>query len=271
MNKIIFAISLVLFSFSSFAGTVDTVSIYSNGMHKQIKCVVIKPDSYKNKKNTFPVVYLLHGFGGNFSNWVTKVPDIKTYADTYQLMIVCPDGNNGSWYFDSPMDSSSRYETYEATEVVNYIDQHYHTIADAAHRAITGLSMGGHGALFLALRHSSVFGAAGAISGGVDLNESKGKFEVGKRIGDTTANADNWHDYSVLNLIEKYTATPVKIIFDCGNKDIFIAGNRRLHQKMLELKIPHDYIERPGEHNWVYWKNAIPYQLLFFKRFFDKS
>jgi len=270
MNKIVIFIALFLFSFSAVAGTVDTVSIYSNSMHKQIKCVVIKPDVYKNKKNTFPVVYLLHGFGGNFSNWVTKVPELKNYADTYQIMIVCPDGNYASWYFDSPVDSASRYETYEGTEVVNYIDQHYHTIADAAHRAITGLSMGGHGALFLALRHATVFGAAGAISGGVDLTESKRRFDVAKRIGDTVINADNWHDYSVLNLIEKYTATPVKIIFDCGTKDIFIEGNRRLHQKMLELKIPHDYTERPGEHNWAYWKNAIPYQLLFFKRFFDK-
>lgn len=259
---------LALFSFVVKAGKVDTISIYSNSMHKSINAVVIKPDSYKKKKNSFPVVYLLHGYSGNYSNWITKVPELNRYADTYQTIIVCPDGNYSSWYFDSPMDSTLRYETYIATEVVDFIDKNYRTIADKDHRAITGLSMGGHGALFLALRHANVFGAAGSMSGGVDLKESKNKFDIIKRIGDTILQANNWHDLTVINLIENYTNTTVKIIFDCGNRDIFIDGNRRLHQKMLQLKIPHEYIERPGEHNWPYWSNAIPFQLLYFQRFF---
>lgn len=259
---------LSLFFLAAKAGTVDTVSIYSSSMHKNINAVVIKPDSYKKKKNIFPVVYLLHGYSGNYSNWITKVPELNRYADTYQTLIVCPDGDYSSWYFDSPMDSTMRYETYIATEVVDFIDKNYRTIADKNHRAITGLSMGGHGALFLALRHAGVFGAAGSMSGGVDLKESKNRFDIIKRIGDTILQANNWHDLTVINLIENYTTTPVKIIFDCGNRDIFIDGNRRLHQKMLQLKIPHEYIERPGEHNWPYWANAIPFQLLFFQRFF---
>jgi S-formylglutathione hydrolase FrmB len=153
-------------------------------------------------------------------------------------------------------------------DVVNFIDKNYRTIGDKNHRAITGLSMGGHGALFLALRHPGIFGAAGSMSGVVDLKECKNRFDISKRIGDTILHAKEWHDLTVINLIENYTGTGVKIIFDCGDKDIFIDGNRRLHQKMLQLKIPHEYIERPGEHNWQYWSNAIPFQLLFFQRFF---
>lgn len=251
-----------------FAGTVDTISIYSNSMHKYINAVVIKPDSYKKRKNSFAVVYLLHGYSGNYSNWIIKVPELNKYADEYQTLIVCPDGGYSSWYFDSPLDTAYRYETHVATELVDFIDTHYHTVADKNHRAITGLSMGGHGALFLALRHPGIFGAAGSMSGGIDLNESKVRFDVSKRIGDTILHAKEWHDLSVVNLIENYTSTDVKIIFDCGDRDIFIEGNRTLHQKMQQLKMQHTYIEGPGQHNWDYWKNSIGIQLYFFSKFF---
>ncbi len=268
MKYRILLFTICFFSARLFAGTVDTVSIYSNSMHKSMKAVVIKPDSYRKKKNHFPVVYLLHGYSGNYSNWIMKVPALKKYADDFQLIIVCPDGAYGSWYFDSPIDTAYRYETYITSEVVSFTDANYRTIADKKHRAITGLSMGGHGGLFLALRHAGVFGAAGSMSGGVDLNESKGRFDVDKRIGDTVLQANNWHDLSVLNVIEHYTNTDVKIMFDCGVNDIFIEGNRKLHQKMLQLKIPHEYDERPGAHNWQYWGDAVPFQLLFFQRYF---
>jgi len=80
-------------------------------MHKDIKCVVIRPVMVSNERIRLPVVYLLHGYSGNYSNWITKVPDLKKYADEYKLLIVCPDGDYSSWYFDSPVDPSMRYET----------------------------------------------------------------------------------------------------------------------------------------------------------------
>ncbi|HMK05385.1 MAG TPA: alpha/beta hydrolase family protein [Ferruginibacter sp.] len=247
----------------------DTIAIFSNSMHKTIRAVVIKPDSYKVKKNRFPVVYLLHGYDGWYSNWIIRVPQLKEYADTYQSIIVCPDGAKSSWYFDSPADTTYRYETHVAKEVVNHMDKHYRTIADKAHRAITGLSMGGHGALFLGLRHPDIFGAAGSMSGGMDLKESKNRYDISKRIGDTNTQSKAWGDMTIISLIDTYAGTPLKIIFDCGDKDIFIESNRRLHEKMRQLKIPHDYSERPGQHNWDYWRNNISYHLLFFKNFFQ--
>ena len=262
---------LLWFPVKLFAGTVDTVSVYSNSMQKTIKAVIIKPDNYDSTSTRFPVVYLLHGYGGYYSNWIIRVPELKNYADTYQLLIVCPDGEAGSWYFDSPVDSAYRYETHVASEVVDYTDKHYRTVADKDHRAITGLSMGGHGALFLGLRHEDVFGAAGSMSGGVDLSGTKNKYDLVKRIGDTITHAKEWHDLTVINLVERYTNTGLKIIFDCGDKDFFLDANRSLHQKMLLLKIPHEYIERPGMHNWDYWRNAVPFQLLFFQRFFNQD
>ena len=265
---------LIIFLFissSSFGGTVDTVLIQSESMHNTISCVVIRPGTYKSKRNHFPVVYLLHGYSGNYANWITKAPELKLYADQYNIMIVCPDGNSDSWYFDSPLDSNYRYETHVCREVVPYIDSHYRTLADASHRAITGLSMGGHGALYLALRHADLFGAAGSMSGGLELKDSKNRFDISKRIGDTLQYAQNWHDMTVVNLVDKYPGTHLRIIFDCGIRDFFLNGNRKLHEKLIQLNIPHDYTERPGEHNWDYWLNSLPYHLLFFQRYFGRK
>lgn len=271
MKKIAFILCYTFFTIGSFAGTVDTVTIYSNSMKRNIKCVVIRPDSYsKNKDTKYPVVYFLHGYGGNYANAITRVPQLKAHADTYQLIIVCPDGGFSSWYFDSEVDEKYKFETHIADEVVNYIDKNFRTIANKEHRAIMGNSMGGHGALFIALRHPDTFGAAASISGGLDLEILKKQYDVSKRIGDTISHAKEFHDRSVINLIEKYPNTKLKISVDCGIRDIFIDPNRRFHQKLLELKIAHDYTERPGEHSWEYWRKSMPYQLLFFSNYFNK-
>ncbi len=269
--RLLLYILFILPVLSAQAGTVDTISIYSNSMKKEIKAVVIKPGSYKKKTNRFPVVYLLHGYDGWYSNWILREPQLLSYADAYQTIIVCPDGAKNSWYFDSPLDTACRYETYIANEVVDYIDKNYRSIADKKYRAITGLSMGGHGALFLALRHPDIFGAAGSMSGGLDMKEIGYRFDVPLRIGDTLKHPQNWIDYSLNGIIDKYTRTPVAIMFDCGIGDIFIEGNRRLHQKMLALKIPHEYAEKPGVHDWNYWRSSLPFHLLFFRNFFNKN
>ncbi len=259
---------LIFISVYGHAGKIDTVAIYSQAMHKNIPCVVIKPDAHKKKKNRFPVVYLLHGWSGNYSNWIIKEPLLVQYADQFNCIIVCPDGGYSSWYFDSPIDSNYRYETHVGIEVPAFIDSVYHTIPDRKNRAITGLSMGGHGAFWLAFRHANIFGAVASMSGGVDLLESINRFDISKRIGD---NISTWNNYSIINLVEQYPKDSLNIFFDCGIEDIFIKGNRLLNEKLLQLKIPHDYTERPGKHDWIYWKNTIPYHLLFFRRFFDKQ
>jgi S-formylglutathione hydrolase FrmB len=260
---------LILLFFSAEAATVDTIFIYSNAMHKGFKCVVIIPDVKQRRNLPLPVVYLLHGWSGDFSNWIKKVPAIKEYADRYQILIVCPDGGYSSWYFDSPVDSTMKYETYIGAEVPAYIDAHYQTIKSRTARAITGLSMGGHGALFLAFRHANFFGACGSMSGGMDMYSSRNKFDIMKRLGDTIQHADNWKNYSVIWVVENRPSDSLAIIFDCGLDDPFYPDNKKLHEKMLKLKITHDYIDRPGNHNWNYWANSLEYQLLFFRKYFD--
>jgi S-formylglutathione hydrolase FrmB len=267
-------IALVLFCVCLYsrtnAATVDTALTHSAAMHKDIKAVVVKPADYTAGKR-FPVIYLLHGFSGDYSDWVRKVPAIADLADTYHVIIVCPDGNFAGWYFDSPMNSEWKSETYVAGELVNYIDKNYATIADKKHRAITGLSMGGHGALFLAFKHQDIFGAAGSMSGGVDIRQFPDSFGIEQVLGKYSEYPERWEQNSVVNMLYLLKPNSLAITFDCGYDDMMYASNQELHQNLLERKIPHDYTIRPGGHSWEYWGNSINYQVLFFSRYFKNG
>ncbi len=270
MIRMLFLLLSFLCVQSSFAASVDTVAIFSNAMNKSYKCVVIKPDTYKNKEANFPTVYLLHGHSGAFDNWIKRVPQLKALADEYQVLIVTPHGEYSSWYFDSPIDPTMKFETYISKEVPAYIDAHFNTIKDRRARAITGLSMGGHGGLFLGFRHADFFGACGSMSGALVIDYITSRFDVEKRLGDTITNRHYYRELSIMNEMEHYPKDSVAIIMDCGTEDFIVEMSRQAHQKMLKLKIPHDYIERPGKHDWSYWANAVQYQLLFFRNYFDR-
>lgn len=271
MKKILFLCFVTLFSVQlSFAAKVDTVITYSTAMKKNIKAVVITPEGYTQAKS-MPVVYLLHGAGGTYSNWILKVPALQQLADDYKTIIVCPDGNVSSWYFDSPVDPEWRYETYVATELVNWIDKNYKTIKDRKGRAITGLSMGGHGALYLSFKHQDVFGAAGSMSGGVDITGFPLNWALAKRLGDYDKNAARWKENAVVNMTHLLVPNRLALIIDCGKDDFFYNVNMKLHEELLYKNIPHDFIIRPGAHNWEYWDNAVKYQLLYFNSFFNRK
>lgn len=260
----------VLFSVSGYASRVDTISIYSDAMHKSYKAIVIVPDSGKKKSVHYPTVYLLHGYSGSYNNWIRRVPQLAQYADQNEMIIVCPDGAFGSWYFDSPVDSNWRFETYISREVPAYIDAHYPTIKNRNARAITGLSMGGHGGLFLGFRHADFFGACGSMSGALVIDYITKGYGMEKILGDTIQNRHYYKELSIMKEMEHYPKDSLAIIMDCGTEDYIIEMSRAAHLKMLSLKIPHDYTERPGKHSWEYWANAVQYQLLFFKNYFEK-
>lgn len=264
---LIFAFGISFLSFTH-AARVDTVDTFSPSMNKVIKAVVITPDSYDGVKE-FPVVYLLHGYSGSYRDWVRLAKNVKTLADQLNILIVCPDGGYGSWYWDSPADPSFKYETFMVSELIPWVDDHYKTIKDKKGRGITGLSMGGHGALYLAIRHQDVFGAAGSMSGGVDIRPFPNNWDMAKRLGAYAEFPDRWEKHTVMNLLHLLKPNALALIVDCGTEDFFLKVNERLHQELLYRNIPHDYIVRPGAHNWPYWANAVSYQLLFMSRFFD--
>jgi len=251
------------------AAIVDTVETYSTSMKKTIKAVVIRPDDYATA-GAFPVVYLLHGYSGNYADWITKAKGFEKAVDLYQIIIVCPDGNN-SWYWDSPVDPNFKYETYVSNELVNWIDGKYKTIKNRNARGITGLSMGGHGALYLALKHQDVFGTAGSMSGGVDIRPFPNNWDMALRLGTYSEHPDNWEKYTVINMLHLLKPNSLALIIDCGTEDFFFKVNENLHEQLLYRNIPHDFITRPGAHNWNYWTNSIQYQLLFMNNYFKSG
>jgi len=265
----IILILLLAFQFSFARNQVDTVSVFASKMKKEVKSVVIVPENYSKKKH-YPVVYLLHGYSDNYAKWVKTVPAIKNLSTEHQIIIVCPDGGYSSWFMDSPIDSAFQYENYITKDLISYIDGHYRTIANRNGRAITGLSMGGHGALYLAIRNKQLFANAGSMSGGVDLRSSSKKYDIAKRIGNIETNPEEWDNRSVVNMVNSLKNKELNLIIDCGVNDFFYQINSALHRRLMTLNIDHDYIERPGAHNWEYWTNSINYQLFYFDRCFKQ-
>jgi len=259
------------------AGSVDTIEMQSNYLKKAIKFVVVQPSHQSKQRNQldpqerYPVVYLLNGYDGNYAQWTKTAPQLAKTADDLKMIFVYPDGGKSSWYFDSPIDSTSQYESYIIKELVPYVDANFPTKANPKSRAITGLSMGGHGGLYLAIRHLDIFGAAGSTSGGFDLRPFPKSWNLQNILGEYETNQARWYNYTVMRQVELLTNKQLAIIFDCGVDDIFINVNRALHEKLLQLKIDHDYIERSGAHNHAYWRSSIDFQMLYFHQFFQKN
>lgn len=262
--------TILLVSFVSWGAKVDTLTTHSPSMQKNIKAVVITPDAYSKDKE-YPVVYLLHGYSGNYANWIKQVPALQDYADQHEMIIVCPDGNFGSWYLDSPKIEESKYETYVATELVDWIDTNYSTKANREGRAITGLSMGGHGAFYLAFKHQDVFGMAGSMSGGLDITPFPNNWELSKLLGNYSEEPENWEAHSVINLTQKLTPNSLELIISCGTDDFFYPQNVKLHEKLTYHNIPHTFISAPGAHTWEFWEDTVKYHLQFFNDRFTRS
>lgn len=270
---------LILFAFMAKAATVDSLDVPSAVMNKTYKAAVVLPASYAKNQSNYPVLYLLHGAGGNFSNWLTKTPNknlAKNLADQYNIIIVMPDGEIYSWYLDSPSNKNSQFETYITKEVIQKIDATYRTIKSNKGRAITGLSMGGHGAMYLSTRHPELFGAAGTMSGAMDINYTKFKISseyinstkerFEKLLGTSDVSQDVFLKNSIVNMVDAIKKNGMPIIIDCGVDDFLIDTNRELHSRLLYANVPHDYTERPGAHTWPYWENSLPFHVLFFHK-----
>jgi S-formylglutathione hydrolase FrmB len=130
--------------------------------------------------------------------------------------------------------------------------------------------MGGHGGLWLGIRHSDIFGSAGSTSGGVNIIPFPKNWKMADQLGDYESNKEAWRDHTVINLVPQLKPGQLNIIFDCGVDDFFFEVNNELHQALLDAKIPHDYITRPGAHTAQYWRNSILYQLLYFNEIFTR-
>lgn len=269
-----------LLAFPILAAKVDTLDVPSARMNRTLRAAVVLPEGYrKAKKHLFPVLYLLHGGSGSFRDWLTKTPDktlLHRLADQYNLIIVTPDGDPTSYYFNSPLVQTSQFETFIASELIDKIDNTYRTVRDRKGRIIAGLSMGGHGAMFIACRHPDRYAAAGSMSGVMNINTATWKVPAefaksraenfAKLLGPPKEGDAPYPGYTMVTLADQLKTNNLPLILDVGVDDFLIEPNRDLHRRLMANNTPHDYTERPGGHTWDYWENALPYQLLFFSK-----
>lgn len=248
----------------------EIVEVQSRYINSPALVSVTTPEGYTSDSEPYPVVYLLNGHGGDYKSW-GKITNLDSLATEFDIIIVCPDGRN-SWYWNSPLEPNMQMENYITLELVPFIDDNYHSRPEPRGRAITGLSMGGHGGLWLGIRHPELFATAGSTSGGVDIVPFTKNWNIPDRLGPFDTNKQSWNQHSVRYLVESGVLKPnqLNIIFDCGTEDFFFKVNNNLHQLMLDKGIAHTYLTSPGTHNSAYWSKSIISQLEFFNNIFTK-
>ncbi len=240
----------------------DSLQVRSVSMGKEIPCLVFTPRSQVLHIKPYPVLYLLHGYDGSWLSWDWLEEDLQLWADHYGMYIVCPDAGN-SWYLDSPVDPEIRYESFIAFELTAQIDSLYPTIPQRHGRALAGISMGGHGAAFIALRHPDIFLGFASTSGGLDLRPFPNEWNLKKILGPPSQNNTHWTEYSAVSQIEKLNGQNLKIYLDCGKDDFFVQVNRNFHLSLKERNIPHLYLENEGGHDADYWVRSMQYIMAF--------
>lgn len=287
-------------------GTVHLDVIRSDALGVDKHVAVYLPPSYgQDASRRFPVIIYLHGLFGSETDWLSKggldaVADSLAQSGLGEAVLVMPDGDDG-WWTDWAVESSymscadtlrtedparycvrnHRYEDWVARDLVAFVDAHYRTYADRSHRGIAGLSMGGVGALTLALRHPDLFAAGMSHSGVVSvlLDESNPFTAPARYVGTPDSvrapatswksrlmlalgpSAERWRQYQPADLVaalqERGSPLPA-LRFDCGTEDALLAENRALHWELQRLGVPHEYGEWPGAHSWRYWHDRSP-------------
>ena len=138
-------------------------SVQSAALGRAMKYRVLLPSDYDSSQRRYPVLYLLHGLGGDYKDWTTRT-NVAEYSRTLPLIIVMPDGEN-SWYTNAANTPADRFEDYILTDLLTDVAGKYRTINSRHGRTIAGLSMGGYGALKMALKRPGTFAVAGSFSG----------------------------------------------------------------------------------------------------------
>jgi len=224
---------------------------------------VVLPPGYEKSPDRYPVLYLLHGLGGNRADWVEK-SKLTTYARSFRLIIVTPDAGD-SWYTNAPGDSSARYEDYLLKELIPAVEGRYRALATRHGRLIAGLSMGGNGAVRFALKYPSRFIAAGAFSGAFQVPRME-KHQTGtlratamKAFG--SVDGPFWTANDVFRLLDSAKAGSLPFIYlTVGRSDNLpglLAANRVLAAQLQQKKAAYEYHEVEGGHDWRTWDRAL--------------
>lgn len=238
------------------------VHYFSSSLMKMTAANVIVPEGIKGP---FPVMYLLHGLSDDYSAWCRRT-SIERYADEWPLIVVMPDGGRG-FYCDSLENPRGAYESAIVKDLIGFVDNTFPTIAKREGRVIAGLSMGGYGAMKLAVKFPDLFSACVSHSGALTFahyplsRDDDWDKEFRLIVGDEPAGGEN----DIFALLEKAKTAPLPAIrIDCGVDDFLIERNREMHGYLEGLGIPHEYAEYPGVHNWPYWDEHVQEAIAFF-------
>jgi len=235
-------------------------AFHSSALDREMKYRILLPCTYQRGSGRFPVLYLLHGLYGDYLNWDTRT-NLELYASKYQMIVVTPDAGD-SWYTNSATDAKEKFEDYIAKDIVAEIDGKFRTIRSRHARAIAGLSMGGYGALKVALRYHEDFAFAGSLSGALnaslDLSEQQPAFrdQLLKVFG--TSGSATRADNNVFSMIQSASANDIPYFYlACGSADAFLPVNREFVAQLSARAAAYEYHETAGGHAWDYWDRSV--------------
>lgn len=276
-------------AFAQQHGTIkESVSVKSVILGKDVKYNIYLPPNYDATNRRYPVLYLLHGATDNETAWTQfgecdRIADKAiSRGDASPMIIVTPDAGL-TWYINS-YDGKVKYEDFFVNELIPHIDAGYRTRPEKRYRAIAGLSMGGYGSFVMALKHPELFAACAPLSAGVITDDEAVKMDNGgwsyifgipfnKDLKGKDRLTEHFQSYSVLKLIESAAADKMKEVryyIDCGDDDFLIKGNMAAHSALLDKQVPHEFRVRDGQHNWTYWRDALPEVLKFVSQSFHQ-
>lgn len=230
---------------------------FSTALQRAVGLMVIVPEG----EGPFPAVYQLHGYSDDHTIWHRRT-SIERYAETHRCLIAMPDGGR-SYYCNWPT-SVERAEDH-ILDTIQVVDRTFHTIPDRRARAIGGLSMGGYGALKLALKHPHLFCSVATHSGALDLNRHlrSGQAPADLRLAYPRGMPASDDCVALARRLARSRAPRPAIRIDCGVDDFLLAHNRSCHALLGRLGIAHEYQEFPGDHTWEYWDAHVPEALRF--------
>jgi S-formylglutathione hydrolase FrmB len=254
---------------------IDCNALKSQILKQVVHYCVYLPASYNQAGATqnparYPVLYFLHGLGDNeqtlfnSGGW-TLLDDLHRQGKMGDFLIVAPEGRR-SFYINS-VDGSVRYSDFLVREFIPQVESKYRIRSGRGGRAISGISMGGYGALRLAFAHPEMFSAVSAQSAAL-ITESPQELDSAARSGAPMAriltsvfgnpiDVVHWNENSPFVLAKKNSAglRKLKIYFNCGQNDNygFEKGAASLHQLLQKENIPHEYHSYPGDHGLSYF------------------
>lgn len=267
------------------------LKFYSATLHREVSYSVLLPENYSADKNTqYGVVYLLHGWGGDQSSWgpssmnIQSIIDLKTKSGQVRSLIyIMPQGFNS--YYCNRYDGQFAYMDMFAKELVPHIDSRFRTTAKASERAVVGFSMGGFGALTLAIQHKELFGVCVGLSPSLNTDEqyktlsSDGwNLQWGSIFGGYGTSGESritsyYRSQCPLHLFADKAASDFDntyFFIDCGDDEERLSvGNGALHLLMRNRNIRHEYRVRDGAHTESYWRESMLEALPFIEKSFS--